>query len=117
MFVFVIQFGGQLLKYLLFNINLSNYMEVNKMRKNNIIPGLIIYSIGALAGQLLLPDFAKVNELEEKAQSSPEAHIKAIQRHEDFLSQLSNYDGFSAWLGGNYEDWMIQDINEHYCRD
>ncbi len=76
-----------------------------------------MYSAGVLAGHLMSPSPARVNELEEQLQRSSEAHIQTLQRHEDFLSQLPNYDSFSAWLGGDYENWMIQDINEHYCRD
>ena len=91
-------------------------MEATKMNiKQKFVTGALLFATGVGIGVNLMPTHRQVAELEQRVEQCSDAHLKQIQEHEKFLSQLPNYDAFGLWLDGNsYESWMAQDINANY---
>jgi hypothetical protein len=91
-------------------------MEATKMNiKQKLVTGALLFATGVGVGVNLMPTHRQVAELEQRVEQCSKTHLKQIQKHKKFLSQLPNYDSFGLWLDGNsYESWMVQDINANY---
>ena len=85
--------------------------------KRKIATGAVLLALGFGAGALVGAKVESIanKKLEQRVQECSERVLEQMQKHDEFLQQLPNYDATGLGMDGEgYESWMIKDINEKY---